>query len=56
MSKRDLFEELKLGLEDAHAFEQEKLILKTVSVEKKERKVLTADEIRTIRDKDKGFN
>ena len=51
MSKRDLFEELKLGIEDTHAFEQEKLTLKTVSVEKKERKVLTADEIRAIRDK-----
>jgi len=51
MSKRDLFEELKLGLEDAHKFEQEKMTLKTVTVEKKERKILTADEIRAIRDK-----
>ena len=51
MSKRDLFEELKLGLEDAHKFEQEKMTLKTVTVEKKERRILTADEIRAIRDK-----
>jgi len=51
MSKRDLFEELKLGLEDAYTFEQEKMTLKTVTVEKKERKILTADEIRAIRDK-----
>jgi len=39
------------SLEDAHAFEQEKMTLKTVNVDKKERKILTADEIRAIRDK-----
>jgi len=48
MSKRDLFEELKLGLEDAHKFEQEKMTLKTVTVEKKERKILTAESSATV--------
>jgi len=56
MSKRDLFEELKLGIEDAHAFEHEKLTLKIVSVEKKGRKVLTADTICAIRDTNKDSN
>ncbi|BAF71662.1 helix-turn-helix domain-containing protein [Sulfurovum sp. NBC37-1] len=51
MAKRDLFEELKTGLEDAKAFEQDKLTLKTISITPKERKVLSADEIRSIREK-----
>ena len=51
MDKRDLFEELKRGLEDAKEFEQEKITLRTTSVNQKERKVLSADEIRTIREK-----
>ncbi len=51
MPKRNLFEELKTGLEDAKAFEQDKLTLKTMSVTPKERKVLSADEIRSIREK-----
>ncbi|MCH9741140.1 MAG: transcriptional regulator [Epsilonproteobacteria bacterium] len=51
MAKRDLFEELQQGLKDAQAFEQEKMTLKTTSIEPKERRVLEADEIRAIRDK-----
>jgi len=51
MTKRDLFEELKGSLEDVKAFEQEKMTLKTTSVTPKERKVLSADQIRTIREK-----
>jgi len=51
MPKRNLFEELKTGLEDAKAFEEDKLTLKTMSITPKERKVLSADEIRSIREK-----
>jgi len=51
MSKRNLFEELKIGLEDAKVYEQGKLTLKTTSVTSKECKMLTADEIRSIREK-----
>ena len=51
MSKRDLFKELKQSLNDAKEFEQDKLTLKTVNIEQKERRVLEADEIRAIRDK-----
>ncbi|HIP14463.1 MAG TPA: helix-turn-helix domain-containing protein [Sulfurimonas autotrophica] len=51
MSKRDLFEELKIGLEDAKLYEQEKLTLKTTTVTTKEHKLLTAEEIRAIREK-----
>ena len=51
MSKRNLFDELKSGLEDAKVYEQGKLTLKTTSVTSKERKLLTADEIRAIREK-----
>ncbi len=51
MSKRDLFEELKQSLNDAKEFEQDKLTLKTVKIEQRERRVLEADEIRAIRDK-----
>ena len=51
MPKRDLFEELKSGLKDAKAYEQEKLTLKTMSITHKERKILSADEIRAIREK-----
>ncbi len=51
MPKRNLFEELKSGLEDAKLYEQEKLTLKTTTVTPKEHKLLTADEIRAIREK-----
>jgi len=51
MDKRNLFEELKSGLEDVKMFEEEKMTLKTVTIEPKERKVLEADEIRAIRKK-----
>ena len=51
MSKRNLFEELKQGLEDVQDFEQKKITLKTTTMEVKERKILEADEIRAIRDK-----
>ncbi len=49
--KRNLFEELKTGLEDVKAFEEEKITLKIMTIEPQERKVLEADEIRAIRDK-----
>jgi len=51
MPKRDLFEELKSGLEDTKLYEQEKLTLKTTTVTAKERTLLSADDIRTIRKK-----
>jgi len=51
MPKRDLFEELKNGLEDAKLYEQKKLTLKTTTVTSKERTFLSADDIRAIREK-----
>ena len=51
MDKRNLFEELQASLKDVKAFEEEKMTLKTTTIEPKERKVLDADEIRAIRDK-----
>ncbi len=51
MPKKNLFEELKTGLEDAKVFEKDKLTLKIISVTPNERKVLSADEIRSIREK-----
>ena len=51
MPKRDLFEELKSGLKDATLYEQEKLTLKTTTVTSKERTLLSAEEIRSIREK-----
>jgi putative transcriptional regulator len=51
MSKRDLFEELKSGLEDVTLYEQEKLTLKTMTITAKERITLSAEEIRAIREK-----
>ncbi len=48
MPKRDLFEELKHSLEDVKAFEQKKMTLRTTSITPKERKVLSASQIRTI--------
>ena len=51
MPKRDLFEELKSGLEDATLYEQEKLTLKTTTVKSQERRLLSAKEIRSIREK-----
>ena len=51
MGKRDLFAELKQGLEDAREYEEGKLTLKTTEVTLKERKLLTPDEIRGIREK-----
>ena len=50
MTKRDLFVELKYALTDATAYEQEKLTLKTTTVIPKERILLSADEIRAIRE------
>ena len=51
MTKRDLFEELKDSLEDVKAFEQKKMTLKTTSITLKDRKVLSSNDIRTIRKK-----
>ena len=51
MPKRDIFKELKQGLEDARDFEHKKITLKTTSIKPKERKILQADEIRAIREK-----
>ena len=51
MPKRDLFEELKSGLEDATRYEEEKLTLKTTIVKVQERRLLSAEEIRSIREK-----
>ena len=51
MHKRDLFEELKQGLEDVKDFEQKKITLKTTSITPKERKILSASQIRAIREK-----
>ena len=51
MSKRDLFEELKSGLEDVTLYEKEKLTLKTTTILPKERTLLSAQEIRAIREK-----
>jgi len=51
MPKRDLFEELKSGLEDATLYEKEKLTLKTTTILPKERTLLSAQEIRAIREK-----
>ena len=51
MAKRDLFEELKDSLEDVKAFEQKKMTLKTTSITLKDRKVLSSNDIRTIREK-----
>jgi putative transcriptional regulator len=51
MSKRELFEELKNGLEDATLYEKEKLTLKTTTILPKERTLLSAQEIRAIREK-----
>ena len=52
MTKRDLFEELKSGLEDATLYEKEKLTLKTTTVKaQKCRLLLSAEEIRSIRKK-----
>jgi len=48
MTKRNLFEELKQSLEDVQDFEQEKMTLKTTTIEEKVRKVLEADEICAI--------
>lgn len=51
MLKRDLFEELKSALVDARAFEQGKLTLKTTNITNKERTLLTAEQIRAVREK-----
>lgn len=51
MTKRDLFEELKGGLDDAKTYEKEKLTLKTTTMTPKERTLLSADDIRAIREK-----
>jgi len=51
MPKRDLFEELKSTLADAKDYEQGKLTLKTTNITNKERALLSADEIRAVREK-----
>ena len=51
MHKRDLFEELQSGLQDIKLYEEEKLTLKTTTVIAKERTLLTAKEIRAVREK-----
>ncbi len=51
MPKRDLFEELKSGLEDAVEYEEKKRTLKTTTIKPKGHKLLTAEEIRSIREK-----
>lgn len=51
MAKRDLFEELKNGLEDAIGYEEKKRTLKTTTVNPKEHTLLSAEEIRAIREK-----
>jgi len=51
MPKRDLFEELKSGLKDVKEYEQGKLTLKTTTATPKERALLSADEIRAVREK-----
>ena len=51
MSKRDLFEELKSTLADAKDYEQGKLTLKTTNITNKERALLSAQEIRAVREK-----
>ena len=51
MTERNLFEELKSGLEDARHFEQGKLTLKTTKLESKPSPRLTAEQIRSIREK-----
>jgi hypothetical protein len=56
MDKRNLFEELQAGLEDVKAFEEEKITLKTMTIEPKERKVLEASEIRAMKNSRKNRN
>ena len=51
MEQRDLFEELKHSLTNVKAYEQNKLTLKTTTITPRERKTLTAEQIRTIREK-----
>ena len=51
MLKRDLFEELKSGLEDATLYEKEKFTLKTTTVKAQKSRLLSAEEIRSIREK-----
>jgi putative transcriptional regulator len=51
MPKRNLFAELQESLTEAKAHEEGKITLKTISVTPRERTILTADQIRTIREK-----
>ena len=51
MDKRNLFDELKVGLEDARRYEEKKLTLKTVTLPPREPKLLSAETIRAIREK-----
>ena len=51
MPKRDLFEELKSGLTEAIEYEQGKLTLKTTTVTLKEHTLLSAKQIRAVREK-----
>ena len=50
MPKRDLFEELKSGLEDAMLYEKEKLMLKVTTIMPKERTLVSVEEISSIRE------
>ena len=49
--KRDLFEELKNGLEDVKLYEKGKLTLKNTAVKSKEHTQYSAEDIRAIRKK-----
>ena len=51
MPKRNLFAELQESLTEAKAHEEAKITLKTISVTPRERTILTANQIRTIREK-----
>ena len=51
MHKRNLFEELKTSLADAQDFEEKKRTLKTTSLPPRDSTVLSAEQLRTIREK-----
>jgi len=51
MPKRDLFEELKSGLEDVRSYEKEKLIVKDTTSTKIEPRLLFVKKIHEIKEK-----
>lgn len=51
MSARNLFEELKQGLEEIHQHTQGKITLKSYTLAKPEPIVITAEEVKAIREK-----